>query len=37
MKEMTCSFCGRSSREVSMIPGADGKTVTTPVYCLGAN
>ena len=24
MKEMTCSFCGRSSREVSMIPGADG-------------
>ena len=24
MKELTCSFCGRSSREVSIIPGADG-------------
>ena len=23
MKELTCSFCGRSSREVAMIPGAD--------------
>ena len=24
MKTLTCSFCGRSSREVSIIPGADG-------------
>ena len=24
MKELTCSFCGRSSREVAVIPGADG-------------
>ena len=24
MKELVCSFCGRSSREVAVIPGADG-------------
>ena len=24
MKELTCSFCGRSSREVAVIPGAEG-------------
>ena len=24
MKELHCSFCGRSSREVAVIPGADG-------------
>ena len=24
MKELICSFCGRSSREVAVIPGADG-------------
>ena len=23
MKEMICSFCGRSSREVAMLPGVD--------------
>ena len=23
MKELTCSFCGRSSKEVGMIPGPD--------------
>ena len=28
---------GASYVMVNMIPGADGKTVTTPVYCLGAN
>ena len=24
MKELVCSFCGRSSREVAVIPGAEG-------------
>ena len=24
MKELSCSFCGRSSKEVTIIPGADG-------------
>ena len=24
MKDLVCSFCGRSSREVAVIPGAEG-------------